>query len=224
MVAFLSGNLLSHLERSLDGIDAMLELVSEMFVTATAKVVGDEAPQEHLALHLAQLNMYERVIRKMALVIYSENVDAGPSPDPLISVARALECCGMLTTEIASITSSMESSDNRPLYDCIRIIRDGVYSLFPRARTAFLMADEARGMEVLEAHLRLRCQCALFINALASSRTPPANQAILLARTTRLMLQTSRHLSGIAAHATTAYAQMRNAQLNESILFDGMGS
>ncbi len=225
MFDFITGSLPSLVERTLDEFDAMLELASEMFGAATRLILDGKAPGKDLEEQEARLKEHGCRILNMTLPPASASSGREILLSPLLlSVVRDVECCGALASRIAGMPALAGSPRSGSHHARLRTIRDRAHLLFPSTRTAFLLADAPRALLVMEEHLSLRRRSAVVIHSLASSAGPPANQALVLAKTARLMLRISRHLSNIAAHSTTPSVRMRYAHWNASLLFGGLGA
>ena len=209
---FLSDSRPALVEQSIQDLVSMLATAGDMFASATSYLLENEALTVDLSAQDELVNKGEQGIRRAVL----EHIAVDPRDELtlsllMLSVVQDAERCGDLAKSIAKAADMADSPRMGAHVESLRVIRDKVQALFPKARAAFLSADAAAARSVMDVHDALKKDVTQYLKTLADSDEVTTNQAVVLAVSARMIGRVSSHLSNIISSVAMPFDQIRSS-------------
>lgn len=210
--SFLTGARPALIDLSVRQLLTMLDTASDMFGSATALLLDNEPLTLDLSERDQGINASESAIRRSVL----EHVSVAPQEELsfsliLVSIVQEAERCGDLAKNIASVADLADAPRMGDHVEVLRVIRDRVADMFPRVRSAFERDDDTVARAVMDEHTQTKRDVADYLRRLASADDLTANQAVVLATSSRMIGRTSSHLSNIISGVALPFDELRNS-------------
>lgn len=209
---FFKGNVPLLVQEATRDVATMLDTTRGMFVAATGFLV-DNAPLE-VDLYAVDriVNQAEHDIRQ---AVFS-HVTAHPGQDMvfgllLMSIVQDAERIGDLTKSLAEIVQLAHHPRKNTQVSVQRILRDRILTMFDMTREGFVQDDAVLARRVMTYSAANKEIVAQYLQDLADSTTVPANMAVVLGLSTRIMGRLGSHLSNIASTVALPFPEIRRS-------------
>lgn len=209
---FLTSERPALVEQSIQNFARMISVAEEMFTASTEHLLDNEPLPMDLSMRDEEINELEQSVRRAIL----EHVSLDPQDELplsllLVSIVQDAERCGDLAKTLGKMAALARSPRMGGHTDRLRRVRDRVKSLFPRVREAFLKGDEEEARAVMEEHDGIKGDVTRFLKDLAASDDVTANEAVVLAVSSRMIGRISSHLSNIISTVAMPFDQIRRS-------------
>ena len=209
---FLTGSRPPLVEQSMTDLGVMLDTADSMFAAATNCLLDNEPLHVDLSAQDDLINAREQTIRRSVL----EHILADPRAELalsllLVSIVQDAERLGDLAKSISKASELSAAPRMGRHVEALRPIRDRVQSAFPRVRRSFVVGDARVGRVVMDEHVQTKGDVGRFLQDLASADDVSANEAVVLAVSSRMIGRASSHLSNIVSAVALPFDQVRNA-------------
>ena len=129
----------------------------------------------------------------------------------ILSVVQDAERAGDLAKSIAKAAALADAPRMGNHVEALRVIRDRVQAMFPRAKAAFVEADAEAARAVMEEHDALKNVVKGYLKVLSEADDLSVNLAIVLAVSSRMIGRVSSHLSNIISSVVLPFDQIRRS-------------
>ena len=197
-------------KQALGDLRTMLDTAHEMFETASAHLLDNEALAFDLEARDDTINDKEQAVRRAVL----EHVTIDPERAmvfslSILSIVQDAERIGDLAKSLAEVAELAQEQRMGARVAALREVRDRVSAMFETTRQAFVESDSERARQVMDASREVKERLQGFIRDLADEAHVTANEALVLGLAARFVGRTSSHLSNIASAVALPFHQIR---------------
>ncbi len=209
---FLSDSRPPLVEQSLRDMGTMLDISGEMFTAACSQLLDNESMPFDIRAKDEDINALEQKIRRSML----EHMAIDPRDELtlsllILSVVQDAERVGDLAKAISKAADLADGPRMGDHVEALRVIRDRVQKLFPKAKSAFVDADGEAARAVMEEHDALKAEVKNYLKRLSVAEDLSVNLAVVLAVSSRMIGRVSSHLSNIISSVAMPFDQIRRS-------------